>query len=70
MASQISPALGSSAGHFEALQHFAFEGGSERSPRTPTCSFVSISKGLFLGPPAGPKFKSIFFSYLCNNKKE
>ena len=30
MASQISPALGGSAGHFEALQHFAFEGEAEQ----------------------------------------
>ena len=61
---------GGSSRHFEALQHFAFEGeaeqGSERRPRTPKCRFVSISKGLFLGPPGGPKFRSVFFSYLCN----
>ena len=30
MASQISPALGGSAGHFEALRHFAFEGEAEQ----------------------------------------
>ena len=30
MASQILPALGGSAGHFEALQHFPFEGEAEQ----------------------------------------
>ena len=55
MASQISPALGGSAGHFEALQHFAF-GGEARF----RCSFCINLKGLFLGLPGGPKFRSIF----------
>ena len=64
MASQIPPAVGGSAGHVEALQHFVFEGeaeqGSEGSPRCPKCSFVSISRGLFLSP---------FFSATCVVRK-